>query len=183
MIDGMPRPVGRETAKQEDATQQGGSAPPILRPGSRPDPGRRAAATALGPGLCNHGLLDGPRPDRPMSSHASVSRPAPLPCPRPALRGTGGNRAAARLRRQGHGGRGAQQDAAPRPDAGLAARMADPRRPQRRRHPWKIEGKGAAPSYLLGTMHVTDERLIALVPRLDPYFGPAGSWRPSSARI
>ncbi|MDQ0471552.1 TraB/GumN family protein [Labrys wisconsinensis] len=37
---------------------------------------------------------------------------------------------------------------------------------------WKIEGKGAAPSYLLGTMHVTDERLIALVPRLDPYFGP-----------
>jgi uncharacterized protein YbaP (TraB family) len=37
---------------------------------------------------------------------------------------------------------------------------------------WKIEGKGAAPSYLVGTMHVTDERLLTLVPRLAPYVGP-----------
>ena len=37
---------------------------------------------------------------------------------------------------------------------------------------WRIEGKGAPPSYLLGTMHLTDERLIDLVPRLDRYLGP-----------
>lgn len=37
---------------------------------------------------------------------------------------------------------------------------------------WKIEGKGAPPSYLLGTMHLTDQRLLDLVPRLEPFLGP-----------